>query len=468
MKGKGLNRREFLRLGSLMAAGAALAACTAPAAEVVRETVEVPVKETVEVEKTVLVEATAPPAVQEVKITMWFHDFLYVQFFTDRSKEYAEMHPEYSIEFDIVQIPELSDTFIGNLVAGTGAPDIVGIEQGWFPRLLKGALAEQGMYDLNPWMDLEAAGFKDKFLRWELYSWQRKTYAVESALCPCVYYYRKDIFDDAGLDPSAIETYDDFIQVGKALREATGSYLMPADTVDASIALLFMIQNDGGLFNENGDVLIDSPQSIEALQLYTDMANLHEVAFLTSEYWGGGLQAAYQDGTVAGVIGPDWYSDYVLKVNVEDQAGKWAVTPMPIFKSGGRRTTVWGGTGMGVTQQSDYPDIAWEILKYTYMTKENQVKRYLEIHYFPTMLDALDDPRILEAEDEFFGGQTVGAVFADVAPEVPFYYTHPYKAEALDLLSSEVTSPVMAGEIAPEDALKDAAQKMREMISEAA
>jgi len=471
MKGKKLSRRDFLRLSTMTAAGAALAACAPSAPEVVEETVEVPIEETVEVDKTEVVEATAPAEAQDVKITMWFQDFLYVQFFTDRGNEWAEMHPEYNIEFDIVQMPdapETADTFIGNLVAGTGAPDIIGIERGWFPRLLKGGLAEQGMYDLNPWIELEGPGFKDKFLRWELYSWAGKTYGVESGLCASVYYYRKDIFDDAGLDPSAIETYDDFIQVGKALREATGSYMTVADTVDVSYPLLFMIQNDGGAFDENGDVAIDSPQSIEALQLYTDMANLHEVAFPTSEFWGGGLQAAFQDGTVAGIIAPDWYSDNVLKVNVEDQAGKWAITPMPIFKSGGRRTTVWGGTGVGVTQQSEYADIAWEILKYTYMTKENQVKRYLDIHYFPTMLDALDDPRILAEEDEFFGGQAVGAVFAEVAPDVPFNYTHPYKAEALDLLSNEVVSPVMAGERDPEDALKDAAQSIREMIAEGA
>jgi len=461
-----LSRRDFLRMGAFAIAGATLAGCATPTPEVVKEVV----KETVEVpvEKTVVVEQTAPAAPEKVKITMWFHDFLYVQFFTDRGKEWAEMNPQYEIEYDIVQVPQLADTFIGNLVAGTGAPDIVGIERGWFPRLLKGGLAEQGMYDLNPWMDLEEPGFKDKFLRWELYSWENATYGVESALCPCVYYYRKDIFDEGGLDPSVIETYDDFIQVGKELREATGSYMTPADTVGGDYPLMFMIQNDGGAFDEKGEVLLDSPESIEALQLYYDLANTHEVAYPTAEFWGAGLQAAYQDGTVAGVIGPDWYSDYVLKQTVEDQAGKWRVVTMPIFRPGGRRTTVWGGTGMGVTKQSDYPDVSWEILKYTYMTKENQVKRYLEIHYFPTMLDALEDPRIVEATDDFFGGQTVGAVFAEVAPEVPFNYTHPYKAEALDILANEVVAPVMAGERSVEDALKDAAQAVREMIAEGA
>ena len=120
---------------------------------------------------------------------------------------------------------------------------------------------------------------------------------------------------------------------------------------------------------------------------------------------------------------------------------------------------------MGVTKQSKHPEIAWEILKYTYMTKENQVKRYLEIHYFPTMLDALEDPRIVEAEDPFCGGQKVGAVFAKVASEVPIYYAGPYKAEALQILDKDVITPVMAGEKKPEDALKDATEKLRDTMA---
>ena len=461
-----LSRREFVRLSGLAGAGAILAACApkvtpAPAQPTAAPQAEAPTA--APEQPTPVPQAEGP---QEVTITMWFHDFLYVQFFTDRGKEWAEMHPEYQITWDIAQVPEIADKYIGTLVAGSGAPDIVGVEQGWMPRLFKGGLAEKGMYDLNPWMELEGAGFRDKFLRWELYSYQGKTYGVESALCPCVYYYRKDIFDQAGLDPTSVKTYDDFIQMGKDLKSATGSYMLPLDSINTDYFLLFMLQNDGNLFDDKGQAVMDSDQCLEALQLYYDMGLTHEIGFVTTEFWGAGLTAAYNDGTVAGVIGPDWYSDFVMKQSLKDTAGKWRATYMPLFREGGRRTTVWGGTGMGVSKQSKFPDVSWDILKYTYMTKENQVKRYLEIHYFPTMLDALDDPRIVEAEDEFFGGQKLGAIFADVAPDVPIYYSGPYKTEAIDLLSNAVVTPVMAKEKPPEDALKDATSQLKDIIAQ--
>jgi ABC-type glycerol-3-phosphate transport system substrate-binding protein len=67
MDRKKLSRREFLRAGTIAAAGAALAACAPAEPQVIRETVEVIVEQTVEVEteveveRTVVVEATEVP-----------------------------------------------------------------------------------------------------------------------------------------------------------------------------------------------------------------------------------------------------------------------------------------------------------------------------------------------------------------------------------------------------------------------
>jgi len=77
MSSKKLNRRDFLRMSALTAAGTVLAACQPQVVEKTVE-VEVPVKETVvvkeevevEVEKTVVVEATAAP-IEQVELEVW-------------------------------------------------------------------------------------------------------------------------------------------------------------------------------------------------------------------------------------------------------------------------------------------------------------------------------------------------------------------------------------------------------------
>ena len=84
MDNKKLSRRDFLRMSTLTAAGAALAGCATPTPEVIKEvvketvevpvaqTVEVEVKETVEVEKIVEVTAEVPEAEPvELRIAWW-------------------------------------------------------------------------------------------------------------------------------------------------------------------------------------------------------------------------------------------------------------------------------------------------------------------------------------------------------------------------------------------------------------
>ena len=45
------------------------------------------------------------------------------------------------------------------------------------------------------------------------------------------------------------------------------------------------------------------------------------------------------------------------------------------------QTTVWGGTGFAVAKENDNAQYAWELLQYTYVTLENQIKRYEEIAF---------------------------------------------------------------------------------------
>jgi len=130
-----------------------------------------------------------------------------------------------------------------------------------FPGLKEG-LAERELYGLNPRLETEGPGFKDKFLRWGLYSWAGKTYGIDQGLSLCVYYYRQDIFEQAGLDPNTFETYDNFIRAGQILKAKTGSYLTITETASSTYPSLFLLQNDGGLFDQYGEVLLDSPQII--------------------------------------------------------------------------------------------------------------------------------------------------------------------------------------------------------------
>jgi hypothetical protein len=67
----------------------------------------------------------------------------------------------------------------------------------------------------------------------------------------------------------------------------------------------------------------------------------------------------------------------------------------------------------------------WDVLDDAYMSLDGQLDRYKTINFYPTMYEALDSPAVTEEEHPFFGGQKIGAVFADVALETPPLWQSP-------------------------------------------
>src|ERR687886_372046 len=132
-----------------------------------------------------------------VTISMWTHDILYVKFFTARAREWERQYPQYHFTYNFVQVPynDLFTKVLANLSAGTGAPDLVGIEISAFSRFMKGNIAARGLVNLTPLIGAE----RDKFVRWEPYMVKGHIYGAETALCPVGLYYREDVFKQAGI-----------------------------------------------------------------------------------------------------------------------------------------------------------------------------------------------------------------------------------------------------------------------------
>ena len=87
---------------------------------------------------------------RDVTLSLWTHDGLYVEFFTNRQEEFAAMHPDINFTFDFQIIPDLPTVVLANLAAGEPIGDMIGIEQGWFPRFMQDDIIHDTMVDLTP------------------------------------------------------------------------------------------------------------------------------------------------------------------------------------------------------------------------------------------------------------------------------------------------------------------------------
>jgi arabinosaccharide transport system substrate-binding protein len=408
---------------------------------------------------------SSPSAPAQATIAMWMQEAPFLVFWKNRAKEFADLHPSTKFDWQILQVPfnQLSSKLIGMATTQQGAPNLVATEYRWFPNLLKGDKVTRVLVDLLPFMQQDQID-PNQFVKKSLYTWKGKLYGLETNAVVSAYFFRKDIFDEAGVSVSyepggkaPFDTYDDFITAGKALK-AKGHYLMGVDSGDLwTNWQTHALQAGGQLFDDKGTLVIDSPANTQCLTLVKRMLD-EGVAKLTSnqDYWGAAQYAAYKSGAVLGACMPDWYEENFIEASDKDTSGKWMAVPLPAYQSNGNRATVWGGTGIGITTQSTNRDLSWQFLSYGYCNQKNQVQRYLEVDYFPTYKPAWQDPKVLAVANPFYNGETIGTLYAQLAPGLPEFYTNPYLNEAADKFLSEAWTPVMTGKKTISQGLKDA------------
>lgn len=378
-------------------------------------------------------------AQQDVTLTMWTHDGLYVKFFSARAEEWKANYPDINFTFDFQVVPDVFTVVLANIAAGEQIPDLFGLEQGQFPRFMEGGIIEQKFLDLT---DLIGAD-RDLFIegRWTPYMYNGRIYGAESGFSAMAYYYQPAIYEANGVEVPT--TWNEFLSTGAILAE--NGVKIGVMTDDANGAFMqFFLQRGGQVFDSDGNfILPEEDNRAIALEVLSFMRQAldSEIYFLSlaGDFWGPSPITAYREGQVAGVIMPDWYSDYILKPQAEDMAGQWRIAPMPVWDDGGGyKTSVWGGTGFVVAKDSPNAELAWELLQYSYLTKENQLKRFEEINYYPNMIEAFNDPRIVTRTDAYYGDQQIGAVFASLVDSVPIWYQSQFRAAFQDAMTAEL------------------------------
>ena len=364
----------------------------------------------------------------------------------------------------------MHDKLLAAMLSNFGAPDLVEVEITSIGRFLKGAIDEIGFVDLRP--RLESEGWMDKLVvsRFTPWSYRGRIFGVPHDLHPVVLLYRDDLFKAAGVEMTAVETWDDFIAAGKkATRDLDGDgkidqYAIVLDRRTESDYFNLLLQQGGGFFDEDGNVIIDNELAIETLEFFTALFNEHEIATPVYGTWHGDPSnfAAMQDGKILSILAPDWYVG-ILKSQVPQMAGKWKAIGMPAWQPGGRRTTTRGGTMIGITKQCENPDRAWELLKFTYFDRPGLINRYETTRIIPPLKAAWDAP-IFKEPDAYLGGQPLGELFIQLAPDLPARYQNPYWSEAADLLNDAIFAAVTEKQT-PREALTELAKKVRTLIA---
>ncbi|WP_285748307.1 ABC transporter substrate-binding protein [Lentzea sp. NBRC 105346] len=375
-----------------------------------------------------------------------FNEFGYEDLF----KEYEAAHPDIKITHRKTGqgAPHHQNLFT-KLGAGSGLADIEAVEEGYLSQVMSKASQFNDLRSIGPNVD-------GRWLKWktEAATKDGKLIGYGTDIGPLAMCYRKDLFEQAGLpsDPAQVKellaTWDSYFQAGDQFTAKTKIAWFDSA---AQIFNAMHNQHEVGYFDKSDKLVVDTNPAIKSdWNAVTNAVAKGQSAKLVafSNEWNTG----FKTGAFATKTCPSWMLGVIESQAGPENANKWAVTEA--FPNGGGN---WGGSYLTVPKQSKNAKQAAELAAWL-TTPEQQIKAFQAKGTFPSQVEALKSPALLEQTNAYFGGVKAGALFAEQAQKVKAaQYKGPADGQVQENVFSPALQSVEQGKN-PDDAWKTAVQ----------
>ncbi|TDC76489.1 extracellular solute-binding protein [Micromonospora sp. KC606] len=389
---------------------------------------------------------------------------LVVDVFGDQGFGYEELYKQYESEHPNIKIQErgkglgLGDyntRLTQQITAGAGAGDVVALEEGTIVQFYAQAdkfvnLADHGANDL-----------KGNFLSWK---WEQgvtpdgKVLGLGTDIGSMAICYRSDLFKAAKLpfDREQVgalwPTWDEFIATGQKFAAADKKNKFVDSATNFYNVVLMQTAGSGSgytYFDKSNQLVVGSnPDVRSAFDLTTKMisAGLSNNLKSFSNEWNTG----FKNGTFAAIGCPAWMTGVIKGQAGDAFAGKWDVAKAP--GTGGN----WGGAFLGVPKSSKHPKEAAELAKFLTSAK-SQAEAFKKVGNLPSSPQALSDPAVAEATNDYFSNAPVGKIFAAGASDLKPVYLGPKNQAVRDAVENALRSVEQgkAADAAWQDAVKN-------------
>ena len=296
------------------------------------------------------------------------------------------------------------DKFQTAITAGTGAPDVIMIEADRIPTFQ----VQGGIVDIR---DLGYEDVKDDFSEgaWKDVSVGEGIYGAPVDGGPMGMIYRKDIFEQYGVTPPT--TWAEYEAAAQKVKDAGGPLFGDLGANVPAVMMALQYQNGAQPFTYD-------PESPETIGIDLNDPASKEVL----DYWAGlaekglvGKQDQFTPEYIAGVIGGDyatyisaaWAPGYLTGAGVGEgeDAGNWAVAPLPQWDPANPVSVNWGGSAFSVTSQAKNAELAAKVAFGVYADEASLTDGWQNQVIFPLNQGVLNSPEFEEYEVPFFGGQ---------------------------------------------------------------
>lgn len=355
--------------------------------------------------------------------------------------ERAEREVGSPLDMRLMSIAAIERRMMSGFFSGLPTADLIECERAIVGRAFTGPLESVGFLDLTD--RLREAGLIDQINEPSFGPWtsRGRIFGIPHDVHPVMLAYRADLVEAAGVDLSRVETWDEFFEAMRPVmgdrenptRYALGFWYTHLDNVE-----VLLLQGGDGLFDANDRPTIANQKHAEILaKLVSWCVGPERVAADIEDFSGAGHQQRI-DGYGVAYFAPDWMCS-IWKEQIPQIGGKMKLMPLPAFERGGRRTSVRGGTMLGVARDSENIEQAWEHARLLYTSPEIARELYSRSDIITPVKSLWGDP-VFDEPDAFFMGQAKGRMYIDLAPQVPARSSSPYNRQAVVLIRDAAVS----------------------------
>ena len=334
------------------------------------------------------------------------------------------------IQLSLISFQPMQRRVLSGFHSGTPMADLVEVERNMISQLFAGPLEGVGFADLTE--RIEAEGLLERINAPSFEPWKKqgRIFGLPHDVHPMVLCYRADIIEAAGIDVGQIETWDDFVRLLQPLQDPDGDgtpnrYLLNLGGNNLDLIEALILQAGGQFFDAQNRLVVNSPITHRVLAtLATWMANgPRRITVEAEEFTAAGNQLKL-DGRVLCFLGPDWLTG-TWRFDLPQLRGKLKLMPLPAWTPGGSRTSVWGGTMLGIPRTTPDFEMAWAFAKYLYLNRDLARALYRETLIISPVKQYWDEAWYDEPVP-FYSDQAPGRLFIQLAPTVPLRTNSPF------------------------------------------
>lgn len=266
-------------------------------------------------------------------------------------------NPNIKVKYDAVGWDNYF-TKLQTAMAGDNAPDTFELNYETFVTYAsKGVLK-----DLNEYLkDFDASVYDKTAL--DAFKYEGTQYGLVESFSNVVFFYNKDLFDQAGIAyPTKDWTWEDELEAAKKLTNEKEGIWGSYSPIQFWEFYKTIEQNGGKIFDDKGNVVINSPENVETLQWMIDKVEKHKITPSDAQMSGQKSEDLFMAGKLAMMRTGIWMFGMF-----SDATFAWDISLEP---GNTQKAHHFFSNGVAISGKSKHADAAFKWISFLTSSKE--------------------------------------------------------------------------------------------------